>query len=78
MRYTWLCDLGGISPITNQVNEDIMSKIGDVILAIDEELAEAFAVRKVIDRVVILEIADKLHIPFGWVEDRYNDMLRDW
>jgi hypothetical protein len=78
MRYTWLCDLGGISPITNQINEVIMSKIGDVILAIDEELAEAFAVRKVIDRVVILEIADKLHIPFGWVEDRYNDMLRDW
>lgn len=54
-----------------------MSAIGNLILAIDEELAEAMSM-KVIDNNVLEMIAERLGVPVMWVKDRYDDLCNDW
>lgn len=53
-----------------------MSKIGGVIMDIDEELYNAM--NKRVDEYVMLKIAEKLGIPYAWVAGRYNELLEDW
>jgi DNA-binding Lrp family transcriptional regulator len=53
-----------------------MSKIGAVIQDIDEALIEAM--QKRVEPADLLNIAEKLGVPFKWVEDRYNELSADW
>jgi len=53
-----------------------MSKVSDLILDIDEELYDAM--QKRVENADLLSIAQKLKVPFDWVEARYQELLEDW
>jgi uncharacterized protein (DUF2126 family) len=51
-----------------------MSKVGDLVIAIEEEIVDAVCANKLIDDVVMGEIADKLGVPVAWVKDAYENV----
>ena len=53
-----------------------MSKIGAVIQEIDEELYDAM--QKRVEDADLLNIAEKLGVPFNWVKERYKELGADW
>lgn len=53
-----------------------MSKINAVIQDIDEELYDAM--QKRVENADLLNIAEKLGVPFSWVKDRYDVLSTDW
>lgn len=53
-----------------------MSKVGAVIQDIDEELYEAM--QKRVEEADLLNIAEKLKVPYQWVKDRYDALSEDW
>lgn len=53
-----------------------MSKIGAVIQDIDEELYDAM--QKRVEEADLLNIAEKLGVPYRWVKDRYDELSADW
>ena len=55
-----------------------MSAMGEMILAIDEEIANLIALKKNVNEYDLEDVAIKLSVPAAWVKYRYNDMLSDW
>jgi len=54
-----------------------MRAIGNVILDIDEALADVMSM-KVVDNHVLEMIAERLGVPVMWVKDRYDELCNDW
>ena len=54
-----------------------MSKVGALVFEIDEELYELMG-KKCVENADLLNLAQKLKVPFTWVAERYEELGEGW